>query len=291
MKRFIEFCRHYQVQPFPASPDTVAYFAAHLSSTLQWRTIKLYIAAVAADHRKHGWPDPTAGNHQLHLALRGLQRINCTKIPQSSRCRLPITPTILNQLLKALKISPMKRADRLMLHAAFTLAFAACLRVGEFTSSKSSHSNAGPIVASISFPSKRQMLFHIKRSKTDQHRHGATVPLARTNTRRCPVRAMQQYLHVRRSGTRSAPLFLFHNGTPLTRARFLHALRSLLTAAEYKAAKYNTHSFRIGAATAAALAGYTDSQIRTLGRWRSSAFLTYIRRQYPRPLTRRLTRI
>lgn len=36
-------------------------------------------------------------------------------------------------------------------------------------------------------------------------------------------------------------------------------------------------SFRIGAATSAALAGIEDSTIQLLGRWQSGAFLCYIR--------------
>ena len=37
------------------------------------------------------------------------------------------------------------------------------------------------------------------------------------------------------------------------------------------------HSFRIGAATRAAVKGYTAEQITVFGRWRSNAYMSYIR--------------
>ena len=42
-------------------------------------------------------------------------------------------------------------------------------------------------------------------------------------------------------------------------------------------AYYMSHSFRIGAACHVSEKGFSDSQIRALGRWRSDIFTTYIR--------------
>ena len=102
----------------------------------------------------------------------------------------------------------------------------------------------------------------------------------------CPVEAVLSYLSIR--GGTSGPLFVRTNGVPLTRAYFSERLRSLLGAAGI-AGRYSSHSFRIGAATSAALAGTVpEHMIQTLGRWTSSAYLTYIRT--PRSLLSEFTK-
>lgn len=63
------------------------------------------------------------------------------------------------------------------------------------------------------------------------------------------------------------------DGSPLTKGS---KVRDLLVTAKLDPSLYSGHSFRIGAATSAALAGLEDSTIRNLSRWLSSTFLVYI---------------
>ena len=73
------------------------------------------------------------------------------------------------------------------------------------------------------------------------------------------------------------PALIDSHQRPLTKSKFVTRIRSILDELGYPSQQFAGHSFRIGAATAAAQAGIEDSTIQALGRWHSSAFLTYIR--------------
>ena len=75
---------------------------------------------------------------------------------------------------------------------------------------------------------------------------------------------MMSYLVVRGSSAR--PLFVYPDGSFLTRDRFVEEVRRALDSAGVDPALFNSHSFRIGAATTAAARGLEDSLIKTLGR-------------------------
>lgn len=115
----------------------------------------------------------------------------------------------------------------------------------------------------------------IKASKTDPFRQGITLHIGVTGADICPVVAILNYMVV--SGSAPGPLFIWENGQYLTRDRFVVELRAALTAQGFPAKDYAGYSFRIGAATTAAHRGVQDSLIKTLGRWESAAYTTYIR--------------
>ena len=97
--------------------------------------------------------------------------------------------------------------------------------------------------------------------------------------------ALVHFLSTRRPGP--APLFCFDNGSYLTREGIVHILRAAYPAQS----ALNTHSFRVGGATALSIAGVPDSVIQILGRWSSDSFLRCIRvpghsiRKYQKQMT------
>ena len=115
----------------------------------------------------------------------------------------------------------------------------------------------------------------LKQSKTDPFRRGVSIYLGRTQTDLCPVVAILAYIAVRPAV--NGPLFVFKDGSFLTRDRLVSAIRRALSAAGINTTGFSGHSFRIGAATTAAVVGVEDSTIKMLGRWESSAYQRYLR--------------
>ena len=273
--RFRQFCQRLGVTALPATKHTVALFAADLSRSVAPNTARVYLAAVSLLHRRAGLQSPTRHNPSLQLALRGMARYRPAR---HTPTRKPITASILNSLLVALHSTQRWcRHDRAMLRAALCLSFYGFLRGSEFTIPTRSgfDPTIHPTPADIS-SSANLLHFRIKKSKTDQHALGHTITLGATGGRLCPVRIIGHYLsHYTVSPRR--PLFTTCNGTPLTLRAFRHVLRMLLKRIGLPPLEYNTHSLRIGAATTAAAAGIPTRTIKQLGRWRSSAYRSYIR--------------
>ena len=57
----------------------------------------------------------------------------------------------------------------------------------------------------------------------------------------------------------------------------MQKVQEALTATGLTGTNFNSHSFRIGAATAAGVAGVPEATIKVLGRWKSGAYQQYIR--------------
>ena len=103
----------------------------------------------------------------------------------------------------------------------------------------------------------------IETSKTDQFFQGAQVVLGATGLDLCPVAALLDYLSSR--GHAPGPLFILPEGSPLCRSQFVAKVQQALSASGLVGLNFNSHSFRVGAATSAGAAGVPESTIKVLG--------------------------
>ena len=113
----------------------------------------------------------------------------------------------------------------------------------------------------------------IEQSKTDPFRKGTNVIIGNQRA----ITYMLAYLHHRNQSLARQPLFAGQDGQPLTTAALVKFTQSLIESANIPNAHlFLGHSFRKGGATSLHEAGHPDSLIKTMGRWASFAFATYV---------------
>ncbi len=260
--------------------ESAILFAAYLGSEgLSVSTIESYLAALR-HFRVVSDPDcpfPSLHSPYMKILLRGIKRIQAQ--PTSARVRLPITASLMRRIKAQLSLRPTSFL-KVLIWAACSVGFFGFLRAGEFLIpdgvqfDPSRHLSLADIVLDTSAPRWR-FLVTIKASKTDQYFQGAQVVLGATEADLCPVAALLDYLSSR--GDSPGPLFVFSDGSPLHRSRFVQEVQRALSASGLTGLNFNSHSFRIGAATSAGAAGVPESTIKVLGRWKSLAYQQYIR--------------
>ena len=275
-RKYLEFCAAFSIHPLPITEYSQASFAAYLAGKLNWKTIRSYLAATRFYRIKSGLPDPSLSpTPKLTYVLKGIRKQSPGHVRPP---RMPLTPQHLHRIYDTwTRTTPS--FDKQMLWAAFCIGFFGFMRSGEFTSVSGPNETCLQ-VSDVSIDSRdnpQVLTIFLKKSKTDQFGQGSHIHIGRTGDVLCPVSATLAYLAVRPN--KPGPLFVFENGSPLSQRQLVNNLRIALTEAGVDATHFTGHSFRIGAATTAATAGINDSTIKTLGRWKSEAFHSYIRQR------------
>lgn len=235
----------------------------------RYNTACLYIKSIGYFCKIRNCID-NSNSFLVHKTLEGLKRTGTVR-----RLRLPITQPLLASIISILPRVCFNAYEIRLFAAAFCLAFAAFLRVSEVTSVNKQSTLHALNIKDVLLDAKSESLFLcIRHSKADQFGKGVTMKVSRTNSPTCPVSHMRHYLEHRPSVI--GPLFCHFDGSPLTRYQFSSVLKKSLAFLRPNYTMYTSHSFRIGAATAAAMAGYGDEVIKKAGRWNSEAFRLYI---------------
>ena len=185
---------------------------------------------------------------------------------------LLVSAVCLQSLLERMGRMAMIRFDQyeaILVGATVSLAFYGFLRVGEYTHNTAGHAVCYEGVTCCS----GYLVVRIPSSKADKL--PITIKVKAMKDRcLCPVVCYKKYKRVRPK-VATSQLFLNSDGSTVTATNVTKWLRELGEACGNK--KITTHSLRVGGATWAAGAGWSDARIRAHGRWNSNAFLRYIR--------------
>jgi hypothetical protein len=268
---YIRFCEDHALVAVPTTNPTLLLYVAHLFARgLKGSSIRVYLAGVRNLHvtRAVPFPDYTP---QLQLALRGAVNLSASPIR-----KLPITYDVLVDILEFLK----GRHDAVMLKAVMTLAFFGCFRAGELCLPDRTHFDAKLHLTcgDLSFNEVESYItVTLKRSKTDKSNTGVGVHVGCSGGVVCAFCLLLSYRDSRADFSPSSPLFVDCFGTILCNSYFQNTTKLLLAAAGYDSSMYSGHSFRAGSATTAADVGFSDWELKMLGRWRSDAYNIYLR--------------
>lgn len=258
----------------PLSSQSLALFIAYLARKgYAASTALTFVSVIGYVHRISSLPDPTKTD-MIRLALRGY-----SKSKPSTDIRLPITLPILERILSAFDHTSYSNFQRHLFRAMCTIAFFAALRVGEITTipgrSLQNLIQFDQIAflrgASGSVTGIKLTMKFFKHSNPSK----PVVIFIYTDKPVCPVSTLIQYLSLR--GFANGPLFCWSDNSAISRHYFTSTLNAALNFCGLDSHRYKSHSFRIGAASWAATKGLSDTQIREFGRWKSNAFLQYIR--------------
>lgn len=255
----------------PISAPNLALFIAFLfDRNYAASTVNTYISAISYSHKLFGFDDPS----KVFFIVQMLKGYG--KLRSSLDTRLPITRPILHKLLNVASELIRSPYELCLFRAMCSLAFHAFLRVGEMAVTNNNNAiltvdNLTKLVNADNHVVSIKVTFHRYKHSYNQPPFSLTI---QRQSSFCPVQHLLEYLSYR--GNSRGALFVL-KGLPVNRKYFCDLLTMAIRRCGLNPSRYKGHSFRIGAASDAAERGLSDAQIRTLGRWKSNAFLRYIR--------------
>ena len=263
----------------------------------QQTTVRGYLAAIKFFHKLYlGWELPTS-HCTIAAAGRGIDRIRGTS-EKKARARLPLTWSLLSHGYITVTSS---RDGGLVMWLGLALTYFLFCRASELFAYTNGLVHPefcltrdcvtffrGEVQVDIEErTSADSVKITFLASKADQNREGATTTRVRgtdgAGAGRAPVgafEAVSALLDVHPTLPGGAPLMTRRTTAGwrvITRTEAVAALRTMVASVGRDPTQFALHSGRIGGATQLAAQGMSDLQIQRAGRWKSRAFMVYVR--------------
>ncbi|XP_076093969.1 integrase/recombinase xerD homolog [Mytilus galloprovincialis] len=265
---FCRWCNSFNLNSLPASDYDVSLYLIHLCKKHKSASVvEGAYYAISWSHKLAGFADPC--NSFLCTSIKeGVHRSIGHYIVKKKE---PITPEILYQIVQKYG-NKFSNLNHRRIACMCLTSYAGFLRFSELVNLKRSD---------IQFYSTYVSLF-IEKSKTDQHREGSRVLIAKTSSITCPVSMLHTYLSQANiaidsnefifravSFRKKTNTYALRGNVPLSYTRARELLLDALGSLGLEKSNFGLHSLRAGGATAAASAGINDRLFKKHGRWAS----------------------
>jgi len=265
----------------PVSEDTMLGFVHWLifKRNVKGTTVNSYIAGVRMLHIIKGAALPVLRSDFIKLVLTGVKhKETASKLRGTSpRERQPITADVMRLLKGEIKRSLYSRTEKITLWTISSLLFHGAFRGGELLGQNSSYFDPAftLLKKDIQGTGAGQIQIRLKMPKEDKVGKSTVLEVCATDTDICPMRAFRKWQTVTEKCNSEQPAFRWDSGVPITTKHMNSVLSKALD--KHNCGKFRVHSFRSGLASTMANLGCTEEEIKSMGRWSSRAYETYIK--------------
>ena len=272
LNSYLTFCNlhHFPIDP---TPDTLSFYVVFLSSHINPKSVNSYLSGVCRQLEPFY---PEVRQHRKSLLVSRTMAGCLRRFGTPTNRKTPFSHADLQHVLDSLPSTPSH--DDLLFVAILLTGFHALMRLGELVfPDKRALRNYRKIslrhTVNVSVL-PHQYSFFLPSHKGDRTFEGNTIVIQQVSTPTDPYSPFLAYLTSRDSLFPLHPeLWLTSRGAVPTRHWFISCLQIL-----FPSTAYAGHSIRSGGATSLAEAGVDLSLIQAIGRWSSSAFQIYIRK-------------
>jgi len=279
---------------FPVAEKTILVFVHWLLKVrkVSGSTVESYLAGIRCAHISQGLAAPQIRTDLINLIIRGKKNIQAAERRAAKvQTREPVTQDILALLKARLQVWAAPKADRRLIWAVATVCFHGAFRLGELLCKSERVFDPQYVLLSKDMDidpqytqnqSKGVLRLRLKSPKEDKQNRSLIVDVFGTGNNLCPVKATKAWLEASAENEAEKPLFSLSTGAPLTPKKFILIVRGQLKGYLDDEKAIAGHSFRIGLASMLAALGYSEADIKAMGRWSSRAWLEYVK--HPRTL-------
>ena len=279
----------------PWTPRTTIMFVVYARQKhwprLKASTIKAYLAGVRMQHLMRGYMVGGLKPDIVKLMVSGAENLDAIQARlEEKKPRQAITWDLLKRIKERLFEVKGSKVWKTAVWLTCSLAFNGSFRVHEILARQkmtfsTSTDLLGKSVRMRSWENGGRIktclevnLSHPKEARLSQGVKVDVFEIKGAESWACPVRAFRAYTSTGCQGDDDSPLIRCADGQNYTGTTFNKDLKFLLDGVvDYREGTVTSHSFRAGLATWMAKAGYSDEEIMLTGRWKSGAFLNYVK--------------